>query len=202
VRSLFSSFLGYFLTPPGLVALGILDSSLVFSLPLGIDFVLILASARTPERFWLFALAATAGSMLGAAATYWIGHKIGEAGLTRWIPPERLERVQRRVGASAAPAIAALAVIPPPFPFTAFVLTSGALALDKWRFFGTLAAVRGLRFGIEAALASRYGGGIINWMESTTFEIAVGVFIALVVIGTVVSAVALARSSRRPEPAT
>ena len=42
MRSLFYSFLGYFLTPPGLVAMAALDSSLIFFLPLGIDFVLTL----------------------------------------------------------------------------------------------------------------------------------------------------------------
>jgi membrane protein YqaA with SNARE-associated domain len=112
MRGLFSSFFAYFLTPAGLVALGVLDSSVIFFLPLGIDVALIILAARRSELFWLYALAATAGSVIGAALTYWIGHKIGEAGLARFIKQSRLKRVQQRVSRSAAAAVAALAVIP------------------------------------------------------------------------------------------
>jgi hypothetical protein len=48
MRSLFYSFLGYFLTAPGLVVLAALDSSMIFFLPLGIDFAVIVLSARMP----------------------------------------------------------------------------------------------------------------------------------------------------------
>jgi hypothetical protein len=39
MKSLFYSLLGYFLTPGGVLLMGILDASVVFFLPLGIDFV-------------------------------------------------------------------------------------------------------------------------------------------------------------------
>ena len=202
VRSLFGSLLAYFLTTPGLVVLAALDSSLIFFLPLGIDFVLILLAARHPDLFWLHALTATLGSLAGAAGTYWLGHKLGEAGLARWVSPSRLKRIQQRISGSAAPAVAMLAIVPPPFPFTAFVLTSGALALDVWRFFATLAVVRVLRFGAEAALAARYGRRIITWMDSPVFEMVVGAFAVLAIAGTVISAVAAFKSSgRREKPA-
>jgi len=197
MRGLFYSFLGYFLTPSGLVLLAALDSSMVFFLPLGIDFVLILLAARKPELFWLYAVLATVGSMLGAAGTFWIGRKVGEHGLSRLIKPSRLKRVQERVGTSAAVTVAALAIIPPPFPFTAFVLTSGAGRVNAWIFFVTLAAVRTIRFFAEGALAARYGKGIIGWMQSTTFTVTVGIMAAIAVVGTVLSAVALYRSSKR-----
>ena len=202
MRSLFGSLLTYFLTTPGLVVLAALDSSLIFFLPLGIDFVLILLAARRPELFWLYAVAATLGSLVGAAGTYWLGHKLGEAGLARWVSPARLKRIQQRISGSAAPAVAILAIIPPPFPFTAFVLTSGALALDVWRFFSVLAVVRLLRFGAEAALAAKYGRRIITWMDSPVFETVVGVFAVLAIVGTAISAVVAIRSNRiRAKPA-
>jgi membrane protein YqaA with SNARE-associated domain len=195
MRGLFSSFFAYFLTPAGLVALGVLDSSLIFFLPLGIDVTLIILAAWRSELFWLYALAATAGSVIGAALTYWIGHTIGEAGLARFIKQSRLKRVQQRVSRSAAAAVAALAVIPPPFPFTAFVLTSGAFKLDRWRFFSTLAAVRLFRFGVEAALAARFGGRLLTWMDSTVFEVVVACIITLAIIGTLISAIAFHRGA-------
>jgi membrane protein YqaA with SNARE-associated domain len=196
MRSLFNSLLSYFLTPGGIVLMGALDASLVFFLPLGIDFVVIIMTARKPELFWLYALLASVGSVIGGATTFWIGRKLGEHGLTRLVKPSTLKRIQGRVTHSAAVPIAALGVIPPPFPFTAFILTSGASGLNAWTFLTTLAGVRLLRFMAEALLAARYGNGIIAWMKSPTFTIAVVILAVLAVGGTVVSAVAVYRSSR------
>jgi membrane protein YqaA with SNARE-associated domain len=83
VRSLFYSLLGYFLTPGGLIVLGALDSTFLFFLPLGIDFAVVILAARTPGLFWLYALLATAGSVIGGALTFWVGRKLGEHGLSR-----------------------------------------------------------------------------------------------------------------------
>jgi membrane protein YqaA with SNARE-associated domain len=197
MRTLFYSFLGYFLTPAGLLAMGVLDSSLVFFLPLGIDFVVILLAARKPELFWLYTILATTGSVIGSAFTFWIGSKVGEVGLQRFIKPSRLKRVHGRVGRSAAVTVGSLAIIPPPFPFTAFVLTSGACKVNAWTFFVTLAGVRALRFGAESGLAAHYGRGIIAWMKSPTFTVAVGIMTGMAIVGTLISAVAIYRSTKK-----
>lgn len=203
MRGLFYSFLGYFLTAPGLVLLAALDSSVIFFLPLGVDFGVIVLAARKPELFWLYALLATAGSLLGAAVTFWIGRKVGEEGLGRFVSSSRLERIQRRVGDGAAVSIAALGIIPPPFPFTAFVLASGAGRVDPRVFLGVLGGVRALRFVAEAALAARYGRGILAWMQSPTFTVVIVGLAVLAVGGTIVSAIALYRGTtgrREPQP--
>ena len=197
MRALFYSLLGYFLTIPGIVVMAALDSSLVFFLPLGIDFVVILLAARKPELFWLYAFLATAGSLVGAGFTFWLGGKFGEQGIARLVKPSRLKRIQERVSKKAAYSVAALAIIPPPFPFTAFLLTSGAFHVKAWSFFTVLAAVRLLRFGIEGALAAHYGQGILAWMKSPLFQWIIGGLIVLTVGGTLVSAVAVARSTRK-----
>jgi membrane protein YqaA with SNARE-associated domain len=195
VRSFLYAFLGYFLTPAGLIVLAALDSSLVFFLPLGIDFVIVVLAARTPDLFWLYPLLSTVGSLIGGAGTFWIGRKVGEPGLARLMKPARLQQVQARVRRSAGISVAVLAVIPPPFPFTAFLLTSGALRVDPWRFFITLGTVRLLRFGAESGLAVRYGRGILVWMESPAFELVVAGLTVMAFAGTAVSAVAVIRGT-------
>jgi membrane protein YqaA with SNARE-associated domain len=197
MRAVFYGFLGYFLTIPGVMVMAALDSSMIFFLPLGIDFVVIIMAARRPHLFWAYTLLATAGSVAGAAFTFWIGWKVGEHGLSRLVKPSRLEHVRERVSQGAAVSVASLAIIPPPFPFTAFVLTSGAFRIDAWSFLLTLAGVRLLRFGTESALAAHYGRGILAWMRSPTFEVIVGALIALAIVGTAVSAIAAWRTSRR-----
>lgn len=176
--------------------MGILDASMVFFLPLGIDFVVIIMVARKPEWFWWYALLATVGSLLGALGTFWVGRKVGEKGLTRFVSERRLKVVKQRVNRGAF-VVAALGLIPPPFPFTPFVLVSGAIGMNPWSFLGALAVVRAVRFGAESALAAHYGSGILRWMQTPAFQMVVGVFIALAVIGTVVSAVILWRGSKR-----
>ena len=195
MRSALMSLLGSFLSPWGVVLIAALDASLVFFLPLGVDIVVILLSARHPATFWLYALLAMIGSVIGAAGTFWIGRKIGEGELAKLVKPRRLERVKARVNKGTA-VVAALALIPPPFPFTPFVPTGGALEMNPWSFLGTLSVARLVRFGLEATLAASYGTRIVRWMHTSIFEGIVGVFIALALIGTVVSALGLARETR------
>ena len=78
MRALFFSLLGYFLTPFGILLMGALDASVFFFLPLGIDFVAILMTARKPDLFWLYAVLATVGSAGGAALTFWMGRQVGD----------------------------------------------------------------------------------------------------------------------------
>jgi membrane protein YqaA with SNARE-associated domain len=198
MRGAFAAIFRLFLSVPGVAVLAALDSSLVFFLPLGIDVVVILMSARSEEAAWLVPALATAGSLAGAAMTFWIGRRLGERGLERVIGSRRIGRVKRRVTGAAAVSVAMLGVVPPPFPFTAFVLTSGAFDVSRPAFFGTLAAARLARFGAESWLARLYGRRILTWMDSEAFELAVACFIAIALGGTAFSAWRLVRSVRRP----
>ncbi len=195
MRAAFLSFLGYFLTPSGLIVIGILDASIFFFLPLGIDFVTILMTARKPGLFWLWALLATLGSTVGSATTYWIGQAVGEKGLTRFVRPRQLERVRARIERGAV-VVAMFAVVPPPFPFTPFALAAGALELQPVPFFSALTLARAVRFAFETGLAFRYGSQILHWMETPTFEAVVGTIIVLAVAGSIVSGVLVWRSTR------
>jgi hypothetical protein len=139
--------------------------------------------------------------LAGAAVTFWIGVKGGEHGLERFIPEKRLERLRRKVRDSGAIALALPALMPPPFPLTPFILTCGALAVDRWRFFLTFGSMRLLRFGIEALLARRYGRGILRVLQSDTFQMVVIGFVVIAVTGTIISGVLLWRSTHAPRRA-
>jgi membrane protein YqaA with SNARE-associated domain len=195
---LFSHAFRFFLTWWGAYLLGALDASMVFFLPFGIDAVVIYLSARNGMLFWIYPLLATAGSVTGAAVTYWIGHKAGELGLERLIAGAGLERFRTRVQKGGAIAMAVPALLPPPFPLTPFVLTCGALKANRWIFFPTFAAMRLIRFGSEAALARIYGRGVLRLLEAEAFQRVIIGFIIVAVVGTLVSAVMLWRSTRQP----
>jgi membrane protein YqaA with SNARE-associated domain len=187
--------LNTFASPVGIVVLTALDATLFVSLPFGIDVVVIILAARSDTLTWIVPCLATAGSVGGAVLTFWMGIKIGEQGLERWVSPRRLERVRRRIKDNGAIALASLALIPPPFPFTPFVLAAGALKVRGVLFFATLAGCRLIRFGLEALLARRYGRQIVAWLDTPTANLVVGSCFLLAVALTVVSAVRLYRST-------
>jgi membrane protein YqaA with SNARE-associated domain len=196
VSGFFRSIFGFFLTWWGAFVMGALDASLLFFLPFGIDALVVYLAARDEQWFWTYPLLATAGSLTGAGVTFWVGRKAGDVGLERFVAARRLDRLRHRVRHSGAFAIAIPALLPPPFPLTPFILTSGALAVDPWRFFGTFAAVRLLRFGIEAVLAHTYGAGILRVLESDAFQMVIGGFVVIAIAGTTASAVLLWRGTR------
>jgi membrane protein YqaA with SNARE-associated domain len=183
-------------TPAGVVVLAALDSTLFFSLPFGIDAAVIILAARMRDLWWTVPLLASAGSVGGAALTFWMGKKIGENGLERYVPPKRLKKVRARINQSGAIALAVLDLIPPPFPFTPFVLAAGALEVKTSLFFVTLTVCRIIRFGIEAALAARHGNGVLAWLESDLFHDVVSFFIVIAVVLTALSIVKLIHSTR------
>ena len=196
MRALTRWVLGLFLSPIGVAVLAALDSTLFFSFPLGIDAAVIILSARHHETAWSVVLLATVGSVAGAALTFWMGVKIGEKGLERYIPARRLKDIRNRVRETGAIALAVLDLIPPPFPFTLFVLAAGALEVDATVFFVTLVICRVLRFGGEALLAVFYGRHVLRWLDSDLFHDIVAFFIIVAIVASIASVVRLVRATR------
>jgi membrane protein YqaA with SNARE-associated domain len=195
----FLSTFSFFFSWWGAFLLAALDSSLLFVVPFGVDALVIFLAARHRDFFWVYPLIMTAGSLVGAATTYWIGRNAGDAGLSRLVSARHLDRMKRRLRKAGAGTMAAAAVMPPPFPLTPFVLTCGALEVDRWRFFVVFGAMRLIRFGLEATLARWYGQRVLNVLESEAFQTAVGILVIVAIAGAVASAIVLWRRTR-PEP--
>jgi membrane protein YqaA with SNARE-associated domain len=195
----FLSTFSFFFSWWGAFLLAALDSSPLFVVPFGVDALVIFLAARHRDFFWVYPLIMTAGSLVGAAATYWIGRNAGDAGLSRLVSARHLDRMKRRLQKAGAGTMAAAAVMPPPFPLTPFVLTCGALDVDRWQFFVVFGAMRLIRFGLEATLARWYGQRVLNVLESDAFQTAVGILMIVAIAGAVVSAIVLWRRTR-PEP--
>ena len=188
--------IGLFASPLSVVILAALDSTIFFSLPFGIDAAVVLLAARHGALAWTVPLLATAGSLAGAALSFWMGRAAGDEGLARFVSRRRLEGVRRRTRETGAIALAVLDLIPPPFPFTLFVLAAGALDVRPSRFFITLTLCRLVRFGGEAILAVAYGPRILAWIESDLLNEIVGWLIAIALVASIVSLIRLIRSSR------
>jgi membrane protein DedA with SNARE-associated domain len=196
MRGFFVTIFGALMSWWGLWLIAALDSSMVFFLPLAVDIAVIILASRSHHLFWLYPILASAGSLCGAAVTFYIGRRLGERGLQHFVSKGRLAKVQKRIEDKGAVALAVLDLIPPPFPFTACILAAGALEVSTPIFFITLFWTRVVRFGAEAVMAYFYGPQIINWLESDTFEyIGISLF-AVAVLGTTITVMQLIRSTR------
>src|SRR5258707_152130 len=102
MRSFSHWIVALFASPIGIVVLAALDSTLFFSLPFGIDAAVIILAARLQGLAWIVPLLATAGSMVGAALTFWMGVKIGEKGLDRYVDAKRLKKIRKKIRTSGA----------------------------------------------------------------------------------------------------
>jgi len=123
-------------------------------------------------------------------------------GLDRFVAKARLDRIRARVnrrGTTPTIALAVPAILPPPFSLTPFVLSCGALHINPWRFFGIFAAMRLVRFGVEAVLATIYGRDILRVLESDGLQMVIAGFLVLAFIGTIVTLVMLWRNTREPK---
>jgi membrane protein YqaA with SNARE-associated domain len=183
----------FFLTWWGLFLLGALDASLFVFIPFGTDAVVIYVAARNRELFWLYPLLVTAGSIVGAAVTYAIGAKISDEGLTRFVSSRHLERFRTRIKDIGPLTLGLSALLPPPFPMTAFILTSGALKVPMTRFLTIFAAARLIRFSVEALLAQRFGTSLLRVLESEPVQ---RIVIALVLVAIAGTALTILRAWR------
>ena len=176
------------------------DSSRVCIVPFGFDALVAVLSARYGEIFWVFPPLVTAASLASAALTYWVGRTAGDAGLPRLVPARHLERMKARVATTGAGALAAAAIMPPPFPLTAFQLTCGALAFDRRRFFLVFGVMRLVRFAAVALLARHFGDRVLYVLEMDSVQTAVATLIWISVTAAIAVGVVLWRRTR-PQPA-
>jgi membrane protein YqaA with SNARE-associated domain len=181
----------------GLWLVAALDASVVFFVPLVVDIGVVLLASRSHNLFWIYPFVAASGFVFGAAITYTIGKGLGVAGLERFVPPKRLAGFRKRIKGKGAVALALLSFIPPPFPFTACILTAGALRVSMPLFLGTLALTRLLQYGAEAVLAHFYGRQIIGWLQSKTVEQIGAALFAATIIGTAISVIRLLIKTRK-----
>lgn len=183
----------------GLVGFGILDSSFLF-LPLGNDLLLIILTARKPELFWYYALMATLGSLIGCAITDAVSRKIGEAGLEHMAHPDRVKRLRGKIEQHAWWVLGLASLLPPPFPFTVFLIAASGLQMPRWKVLGAVGTGRMIRFFALALLAVQYGRQILRISRRPEVEY---FFIALAVIsiaGSALSVYKWVRSSRSRKP--
>ena len=141
--------------PFGLFSIAFLDSVMI-PMPGGVDAVLLLLAASRPSWMLIYVAAATVGSTLGCVVLYRISQRAGKRALARFSESKQ-KRVKDLIDRYDVMSVLVASLLPPPFPFKLFVVSSGVFRLNIVRFTIAIAAGRTFRYLLEGYLAARYG---------------------------------------------
>ena len=183
--------LGWF----GMLLLAALDSSFLV-LPLANDLAVIILCSLHHARIPLYVAAATAGSVLGCAIMYWFGRKSGQKLIEAHVSSARYKQMEKKVSRTGPFMLALPGIVPPPFPFSPWVMAAGALEVPRTRFLAALAVFRALRFGAEGILVLWVGREVVNWLRRPWFEDLIEFLVVIAVAASAYSIFRLWRSSR------
>jgi membrane protein YqaA with SNARE-associated domain len=142
--------------PVGVFLIALLDSGGI-PLPAALDFLLILVAVKSPDRAWLTATMATAGSLSGNLALFLAARSGGR----RWVKvpspekPQKFRRWFQRFGLVSVFIPAAVPLIP--LPLKVFVVSAGVLHTGLPQFFAVILLARILRYFGEAYLGMKLG---------------------------------------------
>jgi membrane protein YqaA with SNARE-associated domain len=179
----------------GLLLLGVLDSSLLF-MPLGNDLLVIALTAAHRARMPYYVAMATAGSVVGVAFTHWLSAKSGRKGIEGDRKSRRIAYIERKVHDKGGAAIAAAALMPPPFPFTAFIIVAAALQYPRRKMLAIVAGCRAVRFAVDGSLALIYGRKIVGMAQSPWVQKLILSLVVVSIAGSAWSIAGWVRKSR------
>ena len=164
---------------PGLFLISFLDSS-VLSFPIINDLLLIELSIEHPHRMPLYALMASAGSVLGCVLLYFIARKGGEA-FFQQKAGERAAAIRRWVETNGFGGMLLAALLPPPTPFKVFVFAAGVFEVPLWSFTAAITLARLIRYFGVGYLAVRYGNEALPYLREHKLQLVIfiAIFIAI-----------------------
>jgi membrane protein YqaA with SNARE-associated domain len=151
-----------------------------------------------PQRFWLYALMASAGSAAGSIVIYLIGYAGGEVLLHRRMSPQKYERIRRAFDRHEFLALMLPAILPPPFPFKVIVLSAAAFKMNFVHFLAAIFAGRLVRFGVLSILTIKFGPQAVGLIGSVVRNHLWWVLAGIAAMGILWFAIRRARRPRLP----
>ena len=175
---------GYF----GLFILAALDSTVLFFMPFAIDFLFIAHVSRHRAAFPYYLLTTVCGSVVGCLITYWIVSKTSEKALERHLPKKKFANVKKKIDEKGFYAVLLTAILPPPFPFSPFVLAASIAKVNLKKLAAGVFTGRMIRFMAEGFLAFFLGRHILRlFLKSDALKFTMLGIFALAIIGTSIS---------------
>ena len=169
---------------PGLFIIAFLDSSFL-SFPQVNDLLVVSMVVQHPYWMPYYAAMATAGSVAGCLAIYYVARKGGDALVRRRFKGGLLERAHGLVERYGVLTLLVPAILPPPAPFKVFVLLAGASRMRVVPFVAAIAAGRGIRYFGIGLLTVWYGQRAMTFLEANGRIAALAIAGAIVALGVI-----------------
>src|SRR5438067_1533583 len=182
----------------GQVLLGIADSS-VIPTPGSLDALTVLLAASNQKLWWLYAVAATIGSVAGGYLTYRIGVKGGKEALEKRVPPKKLERIYSMSHRYGFGAIMVPAVLPPPLPLSPFLIAAGAMKVPKHKFLTAFSLGRLIRYAVVAFLGKLYGKQLLSFL-SQYYKPILWTLVGVAIAGAILAAIYFIKRKQKGLP--
>lgn len=147
----------------GLALLSLMDAS---SIPVPMDLVLAGFVWANRGSFWLYVLAASAGSAIGGLVPFALGRAGGELFLLRRMDRARFERIRQRFEKQEFFAVMVPSMLPPPTPWKAFVFAAGVFEMRVVPFVLAVFLGRVVRWMILSLLVLRFGPDAASLMSA------------------------------------
>jgi len=179
----------YHLGGPGLIVLGMVDSS-VIPIPGSMDALTIILSARHKQLWPYYAAMATIGSVLGGYVTFRLARHQGRERLQEQLSHGWKKKFADFFKKWRFWAIAVSALLPPPIPVVPFILAAGATNYSSRRFLSAMSLGRVIRYFLLAYFANLYGRAIIRIFSQygwSIFYALIGLAVASAVAGFIVN---------------
>lgn len=169
------------LGPWGILLVSFIDSAGI-PLTIGLDFLVILLSAKQPALAPAWVALAVLGSSAGNMVLFHAARKGGERLLKAEAPGSRRSRFRNWFNRYGLVTVFIPALVPIPMPMKFFVICSGALGIPQVNFLLVVLLARVLRYGGESYLGVQMGEHSTSYLSSHARElalIAVALFIGL-----------------------
>lgn len=172
------------------------------AIPLPIDLILAGYIWSDRRRFYLYVLAAAAGSALGGLIPYYLGRAGGELLLMKRIDRVRLEKLRNRFEKQEFFAILIPSMLPPPAPWKLFVIGAGVFEMRPANFLLAVFAGRVLRDLVTALLVIEYGPDIVRIIGSLMARHKIELALAALILLGLVAGWTLRRMRAKRPPAS
>lgn len=177
----------------GLILLGFVDNS-PLPVPGGMDALTVILAAHQKQWWWYYAIMATVGAILGGYTTYALARKGGKDGLEK-----KLVWAQKHFERFGFWSLFVPALLPPPVPFSPFLIVAGGLDYSPRWFLAAVGIARTIRYFALAYLGSIYSKQIFGFFHEY-YKPVLWSLLALAVLGGIAAAVYIWKRKKEGKP--
>lgn len=182
----------------GLILLGFVDNS-PLPLPGGMDALTVILAADQKRWWWYYAIMATIGGVLGGYITFSVARKGGKEELEKKLSRTKAAWARKKFEKYGFWSLFVPALLPPPVPYSPFLIVAGGLDYSPHRFFVAVGTARTIRYFALAWLGSIYSRQIFGFFHQY-YKPVLWTLLALVLVGGIAGGLYVWKRKKDGEP--